>query len=167
MNTHTVPSGDFPWDTPGGRLGRFFPSHREDLYPLVALRVVGGGATIARATRFPKRTRPPGTTLRLPTLGVKCHPKTTKAAPGLCPRLPPSALDGSGPLEDVPPYAPREPCLEGPWALRPGGNTDGRNNLACYLRGNCRSLVAQSALEPLGKDLTERPPPWFGLSPPR
>jgi len=43
MNTHAVPSGGFPWDTPGGHLGQFFPARREDLYLLVALRVVGGG----------------------------------------------------------------------------------------------------------------------------
>ena len=51
MNTHAVPSGGFPWDTPGGRFGQFFPDRREDLYLLVALRVVGGGGTAAPVTR--------------------------------------------------------------------------------------------------------------------
>jgi len=69
MNTHAVPSGGFPWDTPGGRFGQFFPALWEDLYLLVSLRVVGGGGTTAPDTRFPRRTCYPGPTLRLPPLG--------------------------------------------------------------------------------------------------
>ena len=84
---------------------------------------------------------------------------TTTVALGLCPPLPPSAWDGADPLEDVPPYAPRRPCLTGPRSPRQGEDTHGRNDLACYMRGSCSSLAAQSALYPLGKD-----PP--GLSPP-
>jgi len=60
MNTHAVPSGGFPRDTPGGRFGQFFPARREDLYLLVALRFVGGGGTTAPVTRFPRRPCPPG-----------------------------------------------------------------------------------------------------------
>jgi len=36
-NAHAVPSGGFPWDTPSGRLGQFFPASRKDLYLLAAL----------------------------------------------------------------------------------------------------------------------------------
>jgi len=159
MNTHAVPSGDFPWDTPGGRFGQFFPARREDSYLLVALRVVGGGGTTTPVTRFPRRTCPPGPTLRLPPLGVECHPKTTKAALGLCSRLLLSALDGAGPLENFLPYALSRPCLTGPLSPRRGGDTHGRNVLACYMRGNYSSLVAESALYPEGNDLTGLPPP--------
>jgi len=159
MNTHAVPSGGFPWDTPGGRFGQFFPARREDLYLLVSLRVVGGGGTTAPVTRFPRSTCPLGPTLRPPPLGVECHPMTSTVALGLCPQLPPSAWDGASPLEDVPPYAPRRPCLTGPWSPRQGGDTHGRNVLACYMRGSCSFLDAQSALYPLGKDLPGLPPP--------
>jgi len=85
MNTRSVPSGGFPWGTPGGRLGQIFPARRGDLYLLVALRVVGGGGSTAPFTRLPRRTCPPGPTLRLPPLGVECHLTTTTAALGLGP----------------------------------------------------------------------------------
>jgi len=84
---------------------------------------------------------------------------TTTVALGLCPLLPPSAWGGASPLEYVPPYAPRRPCLTGPWSQRQAGDTHGRNVLACFMRGNCSSLAAQSALYPLGKDLPGLPPP--------
>jgi len=159
MNTYAAPSGGFPWDTPGGRFGQFFPDRREDLYLLVALRVVRGGETTGPVTRFPRRTCPPGRTLQPPPLGVECHPMTTTAALGLCPPLSPSAWDGAGPLEDVLPYAPRRPCLTRPWSPRPGGDTHGRSVLACYMRGSCSSLAARSVLHILGKDPPGLPPP--------
>jgi len=167
MNTHAVPSWVFPWNTRGGRFSQLFPARREDLYFHVALRVVGGGGTTAPVSRFPRRTGHAGPTLQLPPLGVECRPTTTKAALDLCPRLPPSALDGAGPFEDAPPYAPRRPCLAGPWSPRRGGDTHERNVLACYMRGTCSSWAAQSALYPLREDRTGLRPPLMGLSPPR
>jgi len=74
----------------------------------------------------------------------------TTAALGLCPRQPPSVLDGADPLEDVLPYAPHRLCSAGPWALLRGGDTHGRNLLDSYMQGNCSSSVGKSALLPLG-----------------
>jgi len=154
MHTHAVPSGGFPWDTPGGRFGQFSPARLEDLYLLVSLRVVRRGGTTPPVTRFPRRTFPSRPALWLPPLGVECHPTTTTAVLGLCLRLLMSSWDSDGPLEDAPPYARRRVSSEWPWSPCRGGDTHGRSDLACYMRGNCSSMVAQSALYPFEKDPT-------------
>jgi len=124
----------------------------EDFYLLVSLRVVGGGGTTASVARFPRRTCPTRPNLPLLPMGVECLPKRTRAGLGSCIRLLRPAWDGDGLLEDAPPYVPCRPCSTGPWSPLQGGDTRGRNVLACYMRDSCSSSVAQSDLYRSGKD---------------